>query len=120
MRERGGGTWHPDSGVGEGKSQENPGFVPFPFWGFDVKVYIDFTTSIPSSNLEGCWVGKLAWNRDYSQNSSDAGSPNALQVTHKVEEEPRLHATQPMLPAPDPYGRGGALLVPRGEDNSRG
>ena len=50
--------------------------------------------------------------RDYCQNSSDAGSPNALKVTHKVEEETQLHATQPMLPAPDSYG-GGALLVPR-------
>ena len=34
-------------------------------------------------------------NRDYSQYSSDAGSPNALQVTHKVGEETQP-ATQPI------------------------
>ena len=38
----------------------------------------------------------VAWNRDYSQYSSDTGSPNALQVTHQVEEETQLHVKQPM------------------------
>ena len=48
--------------VGDDRSQENPGLVPFPssLRGFVVEVFVDSTTSIPSSSLEGCWVGILA------------------------------------------------------------